>query len=334
MSHPYLQDFIALKEEREFGVKGIVVRQHGRIVDSHDFVEPERVQLFSASKTFTSIAAGIAMGEGYFSLHDRMVDLIPELLPDTLPEGYDQLTVWHLLTMTTGHDTCPIFKMQARRREEALARGEEFPRPGESAKIERRRGDMSDFWFEAFMSEPLTKKTGEYYVYNNGATYLVSIITQAKVGMPIDEYLKPRLFDPLGIKNVHWDKDKDGRCLGAIGLHLTTEELSRGAQVLLDGGRWEGRQLIPEDYVNAMMSRQADTAPTNTDPEGKNGYGYQMWLCTKTGAARMDGMFGQIAIVIPQLDAVVAFTSHHTGNTCDIIRAVWDTLWDKLEASK
>ena len=195
------------------------------------------------------------------------------------------------------------------------------------------RTKMHDLCFDAFFKLPLTyRPEDKHFTYNNGASYMLSLIVQKKSGMTLRDYLMPRIFEPLQIEDPEWDMEIQGHCLGAIGLHLTTEELSRGGQLLLNGGRWNGRQLIPEAYVKAMGSKQVDNSHWEGDVESQQGYGYQMWLSTYPGAYRMDGMFSQYSIQMPDIDAVVAITSREPAKGGDILRLVWSTIAPKLKA--
>lgn len=323
MENRILGSFIACVKEKGLGVHGAVVRQHGQIVDRHDFIEPQgRVQLFSASKSWTAIAAGIAMDEGRFSIGDRMIDLLKGEIPWELPENYDRLTVRHLLTMSTGHAECPVFRRQEQERRRMIEAGED-PRQA--------RG-FSGVWYEAFMTTPLDHDPDEaYWTYNNGTTYILSRIVEKTSGMPMRDYLVPRVFAPLGIEDPQWDTDPEGHSLGAIGLHLTTEELSRGGQLLLNKGRWGDRQLVSEAFVNEMTKKQVDNTRPEADENGCAGYGYQTWMCARPGCYRMDGMFSQLSIGIPDCDAVVALTSHEEKNGPMIIKTVFSEIVPELE---
>lgn len=335
------KDFADGVKEKGLNVRGIVVRQHNEILDEHDFIEPARRQLFSASKTFTSMAVGIAIGEGRLKLTDRFVDLLKDELPETLPENFDRLTVRHLLTMSTGHRECPVTFMRSERMKAAQASGEARPPrrpmpeagPEEQGKI---RPDTAT-WFMDFCTVPLTYDPDDaHFAYNNAATYMLSCIITKVTGEALVDYLKPRIFTPLGIEDPKWDMDPQGRNLGAIGLYLTTEELARGGQLLLNKGKWNGVQLIPEDYAVAMTEKQVDNSH-NFEPgqpvndEAIQGYCYQMWRCTYPGAYRMDGMAGQFSICIPDLDAVVGITSFEMKNTYEIMKLVWSTIVPKLK---
>lgn len=318
--------------EKGLGVLGIVVRQHGEILDRYDFVPSERIQLFSASKSWTAMGAGIAMSEGRFAIRDKMTDLLKEELPDVLPENYDRLTVWHLLTMSTGHAECPIFKMQREQWEKETAAQRPTPEGKDPGDVGERRG-YTGLWFDAFMREPLAyDPDAGHFAYNNGTTYLLSRIIEKTSGQNLRDYLIPRLFTPLGIESPRWDSDPQGHTLGAIGLHLTTEELSRGGQLLLNGGEWNGKQLIPADYVREMTAKQVENAVPGADPEASAGYGYQTWMCSRPGCYRMDGMFSQYSVGIPDYDAIVSITSHEPERGFDILRLIWEKILPVLEA--
>ena len=321
MEKGLLKDFAERIEREKLNVFGVVVRQNNVILDTHDFGEPKgRIQLFSASKTWTSMAIGIAEGEGLLKLNDKVADILRDELPENCAEGFERLTVWHLLTMSTGHETCPAMRVMAKLRESG-----DFP---------PKNGAPADIWFNAFCTEPLVYDPDDgHFVYNNAATYMLSCIITKLTGESLRDYLMPRVFTPLGIEDPHWDCDSKGRSTGAIGLYLNTEELSRGGQLLLDHGRWEGKQLIPEDYAIAMGTKQVrNDFDDPGDPEGTSGYGYQLWMCSYPGAYRMDGMGAKYCIQLPDLDAVVCITSHEMERGFDILRAVWDEIVPKLKA--
>jgi len=309
----YLKDFVNRVKSENLGVKNVCVRQKGELLESYDFVEPKRIQTFSASKTFTAMAAGIAIGEGLFKITDKMVDILEDELPEELPQGFEEITVWNLLTMTTGHSECPIFKMQGEMREKGI-KGAHF----------------TDFWQDAFLNMPLTYSPHDKkFAYNNGASYMLSKIVGKKSGRNLRDYLTPRLFEPLKIQNPQWDTDSFGNSLGAIGLYLTAEELSKAGEVLLNCGEYEGKQLIPSGFVLDMTKKQVET--DGHDSEMRCGYGYQVWMCTYPGAYRMDGMFAQFCVVVPDYKAVVAITSHEEKRGYDILRLVWDEILPSLE---
>jgi CubicO group peptidase (beta-lactamase class C family) len=157
--------------------------------------------------------------------------------------------------------------------------------------------------------------------YSSAATYMCSAIVQRVTGMRMVEYLRPRLFEPLGIEQFHWETCPQGIDVGGWGLSLQTESLARFGQLCLQGGVWNGRQLVPASWVAEATSRAgaaaaagAPDAPARAQRLAQ-GYGYQFWRCTN-GAYRGDGAFGQFTVVMPRQGAVLALHSElrrHAG---------------------
>lgn len=314
-----LTGFVSGVQEKGLDVHAVLVRRHGEIIDRHDLVEEGRIPIYSASKSWTAMAAGIAMDEGLFAPQDKLVDLLDGALPDKVLDNFDRITVERLLTMTSGHERCPITLEQMR----LLAM--DPPAFGGD------RDKLHDVWYDAFFSYPLKYLPEDmFFAYNNGCPLMLSCIIEKKAGMSMRDYLVPRLFEPLGIKDPIWDTDCHRHNLGGIGLHLDTEELSRGGQLLLNGGKWEGKQLISEDFVKRMTTKQVDNSHYNGGIEAKQGYGYMVWMCTYPGAYRMDGMYSQYAIQLPDLDCVIAITSHEMKGGGDILDLVWERIVPEL----
>jgi hypothetical protein len=150
-----------------------------------------------------------------------------------------------------------------------------------------------------------------------------SAIVQKVTGQTVLDYLRPRLFDPLGIENPTWGTSPQGISLGGYGLNVRTEDIAKFGQLYLQKGRWHGKQLVPAAWVEAATARQTSNG-SNPKSDWDQGYGYQFWRC-RHGAYRGDGAFGQYCLVMPEQDAVVAITS----GTRDM-QAVLNLIWDKL----
>ena len=115
--------------------------------------------------------------------------------------------------------------------------------------------------------------------------------------------------------------------LGGGGLHLNTKEISRFGQMLLNRGRYAGKQLVPEDYLAMATRKQIDNAGT---PDWSCGYGFQFWMCVPEHVYRGDGANGQYCIVCPDQDAVIAITSHEEKNLQGILDCVWQEILPQL----
>jgi hypothetical protein len=178
-------------------------------------------------------------------------------------------------------------------------------------------------WTKAFLAQPVPHKPGTHFLYNTSATYMLSAIVQKATGMTVLDYLRPRLFEPLGIEHPTWGTSPQGVTLGGYGLSIRTEDIARFGQLYLQKGEWRGKQLVPEGWVGAATARQTSNG-SNPKSDWNQGYGYQFWRC-RHGAYRGDGAFGQFCLVMPQEDAVITITSGVKS-----MQSVLDLVWDKL----
>jgi len=253
--------------------------------------------LFSLSKSFTSTAVGLAVTDGLLSVDDPVLLFFPEDAPKKVSRNLAAMRVRHLLAMCTGH---------AQDTTEYLFR--------------RRDGN----WVKAFLARPVTYKPGTHFLYNTGATYILSAIVQKLTGRTILDYLGERILTPLGIEGATWETCPRGINTGGFGLNVKTEDIAKFGQLYLQKGRWDGKQLLPEAWVEEATRFQIDNAP-NPSPDWVQGYGYQFWRCQPQNVYRGDGAFGQFCIVMPDQDAVVAITS----GTNDM-QGVMNLLWTQL----
>lgn len=290
--------FIDGIEANALEVHSFILLRHGHTV-AEGWWHPYRAalphMLFSLSKSFTSTAVGLAVHEGLLTVDDRVIEFFPTELPPTVSDNLAAMRVRHLLSMTTGHaeDTLPRTV---------------------------RAADQN--WVRTFLSLPVEHKPGAPFVYNSGATYMLSAIVQSLTGQQLVDYLRPRLFEPLGIDYAVWESCPRGINTGGWGLNITTDAIARFGQLYLQRGQWQGQQLIPAEWVAAATSYQT---PNNGDnPDWAQGYGYQFWRC-QHNAYRGDGAFGQYCIVMPEQDAVLAMTSGVSD-----MQAVLDQVWTHL----
>ncbi len=260
-------------------IHSALLMRHGKVIGEiypAPFSAEYGHTLFSCSKTFTSAAVGIAIGENRLRLTDRVAAFFPELLPDTISPWLASMTVEDLLTMRSG------FEVNGRIR---------------TAEQE---------WVRSYLAVSVIAEPGTRFAYDSMDTYLLSAIITKVTGMKLFDYLKPRLFDPLHIETVNWEYSPENITTGGWGLYLQAESLAKFGQLLLDKGTWNGRQLIPASWVEQMM--------TTHTPTGKDGYCYQMWACDRPRTARADGAYGQYIIVMPDEDMVAVITQSATGS--------------------
>lgn len=160
----------------------------------------------------------------------------------------------------------------------------------------------------------------------HGSSGVLAAIVHKVTGQRVSDYLKPRLFEPLGIEEPQWDTSPQGETIGGYGLHLRTEDIAKFGLLYLQKGKWNGKQLVPAAWVEQATSKQVsnDSPGAEGNFDWKQGYGFQFWRC-RHGAYRGDGKDGQFCVVLPEQDAVIAITAD-TSNMQAELNVVWDKL--------
>jgi CubicO group peptidase (beta-lactamase class C family) len=307
VSSAALLNFVTKADQLVDTMNSFMLVRHGRVVaegwwtpyDAHT-----RHELYSLSKSFTSTAVGMAIAEGKLGLDDLVLPRFPEDAPSAPDENLKSMRVRDLLSMSTGHH------------QEAVA-GFSFGSPERLTKL--------------FLAMPVAHRPGTHFVYNTPATYMLSAMVQKATGMTVIEYLRPRLFEPLGIENPVWEASAQGISLGGYGLNVRTEDIARFGLLYLQKGKWQGKQLLPAAWVEVATARQTSNG-SNPDSDWEQGYGYQFWRC-RHGFYRGDGAFGQFCIVMPEQDAVVAITSG-TKDMGAVMNLVWNDLLPALQTKR
>jgi CubicO group peptidase (beta-lactamase class C family) len=289
-----LDRFWAVANARELGIDTVQVVADDGPAGERRRIDDIRRDVFSVSKTVTSLAVGMLEADGALSLDDPVLTHLPEL-SDTAAPGSEAITVGHLLRMTAGNG----YRWA----------DDDADHPGDPARD--------------FMAAPLVAKPGSTYHYAGANTYVLGRVVQAISGRNLRDFLVPRLFDPLGIRNPQWLRCPLGYPLGAIGLQLRTSEITRIAQLLLHGGTHGRHRLVPDEYIARMTADTTDTG--RAEPDNRT-YGLHVWLCARDRAWRMDGIFGQFGIVLPEHRACVSVTAHYLGPTTDILDSVWEHI--------
>lgn len=241
-----LNEFVERIASKGLNVLSVRVLQHGRLIDEWDADQDVRRQQHSISKSFTCMAAILAITEGKLHLGTKLQDLFPQyagLAPES-PLPPEKLTLFDLLRMSSGHDSPPLW-------------------------AEERASLQEKDWVKYYMSLPLDRFPGETFTYSSGDTFIVSAMIQAAVGQTVKDYLTPRLFEPLGIQNVQWDASPLGITLGCAGLWISNEELSRFGQLMLQKGNCRERSSSLKSGSNlspgsTLIPRGAETGAKDT----------------------------------------------------------------------
>jgi CubicO group peptidase (beta-lactamase class C family) len=311
------EPFIAETMKKHLSMRSILVYREGRGTDSFYWEKwgvRWRSNIYSASKSVTSLVVGIAIGEGLLALEDRPIDSFGEYVSGTADPRLGEVTLRHLLTMSAGHEYFPSLM-------------------GSNTR------DQVPHWMEHVMNIPIIRKPGEKFLYNNSAPFLCSAMLQKKAGMTMSDYLKPRLFGPLGIPNPQWLTSPEGISAGSGGLLLTPEEMLRIGQRYLGMEKWDGRQLVPEHWVREVARPQIanenwhsligvpEIAQTVEDADDfMAGYGYYVWMNSEGRGYRADGNGNQLIVVLPEKRAVIVTTAADSSVNL-VHKAIWATVY-------
>ena len=285
--------------------------RHGKVIAEgwwNPYRKDLRHTLYSLSKSFTATAIGFARAEGKLSLTDKVLSFFPDEIPDTASANLRQLTIKDLLTMSVGQEPDPTGTVV-----------------------------QDSNWVKRFFRVYIRYKPGSRFLYNSTATYMLSAIVQKVTGEKVIDYLQPRLFEPLGIAKPDWEESPQHTNTGGWGLRLKTEDIAKFAQLFLQKGKWNGKQILPQGWAE-----EASTAHIIQHPEysqakrdssdWEQGYCYQMWRC-RNNAFRGDGAFGQYAVVMPEQDAVIAITSE-TADMQGELNLIWKILLPAMRKGK
>lgn len=294
-----VSDFLSEMQSRSIELHSFMLLRHG-CVAAEGWWAPYKPQLphmlFSLSKSFTSTAIGMAVQEGKLSVEDQVISFFPEELPEEVSPNLAAMRIKHLLMMGTGHGTDTTDELQS---------------------------SSDGNWVRAFLKLPVEHEPGTLFLYNTGATYMLSAILQKTTGETLLDYLEPRLFKPLGIKNPTWESCPRGINTGGYGLKITTEDIAKFGQLYLQKGMWQGERLLSPAWIEEATSKQIENG-AGGDSDWGHGYGYQFWRC-QHGVYRGDGAFGQFCIVLEDLDAVIAITAG-TNDLQGVLHGVWNHL--------
>lgn len=277
--------FLEELDIRGYQMTSFLMLRHGKVVaevSKYPVRMEDKRLVYSTSKSFTGTAIGIAASEGLLDVEDKVLSYFKEYENLELDERVYRLTIKNLLMMCSGHGVDSVG---------AMCNGEED-------------------WVKTFLTTEMVYEPGEKFVYDSGATYVLSEIISRVSKMPLVEFLRKRLFEPLHIMDVMWDFHGEVNT-GAWGLLIAPEDLAKVGMAYLNNGVFEGKQVIPEAWVKEAVRGHIKTEMENTGGWSRE-YGYQIWK-NNENSYRMDGAFGQLCMVFPEEDMVIVTMSEEVS---------------------
>ncbi len=223
----------------------------------------------SMCKSITGMAVGMLIEEVQLSLDENIYKIFEQRMNPLAKIFRPEVTVEHLLTMTSGVSF----------NESGIISGND--------------------WLESYLNAPVIGTPGTKFQYNSLNSYVLSAIISERTGMTMEEYLRPRLFEPMGITRYLWETCPKGITKGGWGLFLCAEDMAKLGQLYLNKGRWNGQQLVSEEWVETSTQKHVESG------DDTFGYGYQIWMEERQGSFEFNGMLGQNVVVYPDMDMVI-----------------------------
>jgi CubicO group peptidase (beta-lactamase class C family) len=273
-------------EQEQLNLHSLLIIRNGYIV-SETYFQPYTAEtpheVYSVTKSVMATLVGVAIDNGSIDGIDRpVIDFFGGYSPEHPDARKDAMTLEDLLTMRTGLDW-------------------------QEQDSTFRAMYQSDDWVRFMLDLPMEQQPGQEFRYCSGCSHLLSAIVQRRSGTTTRDFAQQALFDPLGIKRVTWEQDRQGVPIGGWGLQLTPRDMAKLGYLYLQGGMWDGRQIVPAAWVKAAVQRH-----TATDSE--LGYGYQWWTYPTLGAYAALGRDGQTVFVVPDLQLIVVTTAEIDGH--------------------
>ncbi len=258
----------------------------------------DRMHLYSLSKSFTSLCVGIAQDMGLLHVDEKMLDIFPECAPEEISENLAAMTLGDVLSMQSGHAVCHLDKMR-----------------------------FSDNAVKTFLAMPVVYKPGTTFVYSTGGTCVCGAAVEKRSGMKLNDFMDKYLFSKLGIAKPRVLTTADGTHTGGIGIFLSIDDLFRMGRLMLNGGVYDGQRVVSKEWCDRAVQPIADNSCNGT-PDWVVGYGYQFWVNAR-GGFRGDGAYGQLCIILPEEDTVVAVQAE-AGNMQTEVDRIYELL-DAIE---
>ena len=290
------------KENQE--THGFLLIRHGKLLAEGYFAPYHKEKehtLFSVSKSFTSVAIGYLVDEGKISVEDRIADYFPEKIVDGIFEENKEIRLKDLLSMSVGQKGGAVHERQT-------------------------AAETSGVMLDDFFFRKKDIPCGQEFRYDSFGTYMLSALVSKLTGKSVVDFLQDKLFAPLNIKTPFYVKDSLGISIGYTGMRMRLRDLAKVGLTFLNGGRWEGQQLIPEAWLKEAMQAHISTENCSTGVDWQQGYCYQFWK-GRHNTTRLCGAFGQMCVIMPDYDAIFVIQS---GFDNDYLSYILDHFYDKI----
>jgi CubicO group peptidase (beta-lactamase class C family) len=277
--------FTDLHENDIWQIKSLLVFRNGKLVaesymkNTNEIVN--RTAIWSCTKQFTAVLAGIAVEKGLFAVNDP----ISNYLSQAVSYGKGHITIENLLTMKSGIDF----------------NNDGFD--GETSKLLREEpGNSLNF----ILDLGIRSAPGSHFNYNDGDPQIISAVIQVRTGKTMKLWAEEVLFGKIGITNLEWVSYKDGITMGAFGILTTPREMAKLGQLVMNDGQWNGEQIVSPVWINEMTQEKVSPGETH---EGDITFGYYWWRDRNRNIEFMRGHGGQYVFINKNKNLMVVITS-------------------------
>lgn len=274
-------EFMKELKLKKLNLHSFMILRHGSVAAEcckYPYKRSTPMAMFSFSKGITSTAIGFAIQEKRMALSDKICSYFPYKCKTKRDRNrFDKVTVFDLLTHQSGKFIPPVYDSEKRR------------------------------WDDLWLSAPFTDEPGSKFSYISENTYMLAKILKKVTGNTIEDYLTPRLFEPLGIQTPYWEADHDGCSAGGWGAFMTLEDIAKIGQFYLQKGRWGNRQLLATSWIDLATTSHVKNIPSSF--LSHIDYGFQLFVQPEMKTYSFNGLYGQYVVVFPEYDAVIAYTS-------------------------
>ncbi len=300
--------FIKTLDKYHFNTHSIIMAR-GNDIFAECYYEPFhkdfKHRMYSVSKSFVSVAIGMCEQEGLLSLDDKLVDHLPEYVNEELKtDNLLELTIRDMLVMQTSSAyDYPWFNINP--------------------------ADRTSVYFN---ENTHPKMPGSYFCYDSSGSYILGVVVEKLTGKPFLKYLQEKFFDDIGFsKDAYCLKAPGGHSWGDSGVICTSRDLLTFARFVMNGGTWDGKRYMNEQYLLEATKKQVCNDPTGVSlSKGPMyGYGYQIWIPDRGGFS-FYGMGDQFAICDRETDFIFIINSDNQGNSDNTIPILFHTVYDTL----
>lgn len=306
----WIMNFLQRLESVGLPLHSMILMRHGNIV-AETYYAPYTAgtlhRMFSINKSLVSLAIGLLEEEGMLRLDDHIIDYFPEKLPKEGPHPYlAAMTIRHMLMMATCHNTTTYKKIP--------------------------KDDLD--WVGSFFTVKPTHLPGTCFSYDTSASHVLCALVEKLTKTELISYLRTKFLDEIGFsRDAYIIKAPMGESMAGSGLVCTPRDILKIMYLISQNGRYKGKQLLPEHYLEEAVKKQINTCANGKTYDEKQGYGYQIWRTSHDSYA-LYGMAGQLAVYSPKKDLLLITTADTMaiqGGVQQIYDAYWQEIYDKTD---